>query len=120
MPSKSDAETLLATILEGIGLPFYAVDKDWRITLYNKAAERHFGQPAETMIGTGLWDHFAEDRSTERGRLLHTAMAERATLKGGILSLTSRPRLLRHVPSRRWARRVRARCDGPAQRGEAA
>ncbi|HEY2872093.1 MAG TPA: PAS domain-containing protein [Reyranella sp.] len=90
MPSESDAETLLATILEGIGLPFYAVDKDWRITLYNRAAERHFGQPAETMIGTGLWDHFAEDRSTERGRLLHKAMAERATLKGETLSLTGR------------------------------
>ena len=74
MPSSPDAETLLDTILEGIGLPFYAVDKDWRITLYNKAAERHFDQPAEKMIGSGLWDHFAEDRGAERGRLLHKAM----------------------------------------------
>jgi PAS domain S-box-containing protein len=90
MPSDLDAETLLTTILEGIGLPFYAVDKDWRIYLYNKAAERHFGQPAEKMIGTGLWDHFAEDRGTERGRLLHKAMAQRETLKGETLSMTGR------------------------------
>ena len=62
MPSEPDAETLLATILEGIGLPFYAVDKDWRIYLYNGAAERHFGQPAEQMIGTTLWEHFPQDR----------------------------------------------------------
>jgi len=90
MPPAPDAEALLSTILEGIGLPFYAVDKDWRITLYNKAAERHFGQPAEKMIGTGLWDHFSEDRNTERGRLLHQAMAERETLRGETLSLTGR------------------------------
>ena len=90
MPAQPDAETLLTTILEGIGLPFYAVDKHWRITLYNKAAERHFGQPAGTMIGAGLWDRFAEDRSSERGRLLHKAMAERETLKGETLSLTGR------------------------------
>jgi PAS domain S-box-containing protein len=90
MPPAPDAEALLSTILEGIGLPFYAVDKDWRITLYNKAAERHFGQPAEKMIGSGLWDHFAEDRGTERGRLLHQAMAERETLRGETLSLTGR------------------------------
>ena len=90
MPSSPDAETLLDTILEGIGLPFYAVDKDWRIYLYNKAAERHFDQPAEKMIGSGLWDHFAEDRGAERGRLLHKAMAERQTLRGETLSLTGR------------------------------
>ncbi len=90
MPSRPDAETLLSTILEGIGLPFYAVDKDWRITLYNSAAERHFDQPAEKMIGTRLWDHFAEDRGAERGRLLYQAMTQRETLKGETLSLTGR------------------------------
>ena len=88
MPSRPAAETLLVTILEGIGLPFYAVDKDWRIYLYNQAAERHFGKPAEKMIGTRLWDHFANERSAERGRLLHQAMARRETLRGETLSLT--------------------------------
>ncbi len=90
MPSRPDAETLLSTILEGIGLPFYAVDKDWRIYLYNQAAERHFGKPAEKMIGSVLWDHFAKDRSAERGRLLHQAMTQRETLRGETLSLTGR------------------------------
>ncbi|MBS0522949.1 MAG: PAS domain-containing protein [Proteobacteria bacterium] len=90
MPSPPDAETLLDTILEGIGLPFYAVDKDWRIFLYNSAAERHFGQPAEKMIGTSLWEHFPQDRPSDRSRLLHDAMARRETLRGETLSLTGR------------------------------
>jgi PAS domain-containing protein len=42
------------------------------------------------MIGTGLWNHFAEDRTAERGRLLHKAMAERETLRGETLSRTGR------------------------------
>jgi PAS domain S-box-containing protein len=90
MPVRPDAETLLATILEGIGLPFYAVDKDWQIYLFNKAAELHFGQRAEQMIGTDLWQHFPQDRTAERGRILQKAMSERETLKGETLSLTGR------------------------------
>jgi PAS domain S-box-containing protein len=90
MAARPDAETLLATILEGIGLPFYAVDKDWRIYLYNGAAERHFGRPAEQMIGTTLWEHFGRDRTTERGRILEDAMARRETVEGEALSRMGR------------------------------
>jgi PAS domain S-box-containing protein len=90
MPAERDAETLLATILEGIGLPFYAVDKDWRIYLYNGAAEHHFGKPAAQMIGSTFWQHFPQEESVERGRILHDAMARRETVKGETLSLTGR------------------------------
>src|SRR5579872_5870679 len=90
MPSRPDAETLLSTILEGIGLPFYAVDKDWRIYLYNGAAERHFGKPAAQMIGTTFWQHYPQEISVERGRLLHDAMPRRETVTGETLSLTGR------------------------------
>jgi PAS domain-containing protein len=90
MPARPDTETLLATILEGIGLPFYAVDKDWRVYLYNTAAERHFAVPAEKMIGTVIWDHFPQEPDAERGHILHDAMAQRATVEGETLSLTGR------------------------------
>jgi two-component sensor histidine kinase len=74
----------------GIGLPFYAVDRDWRIYLYNAAAERHFGRPASQMIGTDAVGEFPQDRTEERGRILHEAMARRATLRGETLSLMGR------------------------------
>ena len=44
-PIRLDPELLLRTILEGMGQPFYAVDGEWRITLYNEDAARHFGRP---------------------------------------------------------------------------
>jgi len=90
MPSRPDAETLLATILEEIGLPFYAVDKDWRIYLYNRAAEHHFGKPAGEMIGTTFWQHYPQEETAGRGRLLHDAMARRQIVTGETLSLTGR------------------------------
>src|SRR5438045_924673 len=90
MATCPDAETLLATILEGIGLPFYAVDKDWRIYLYNGAAERHFARPAAQMIGSTLWENFPQDRTEERGRILLEAMAQREVRRGETLSLMGR------------------------------
>jgi PAS domain S-box-containing protein len=90
MAARPDAETLLATILDGIGLPFYAVDSDWRIYLYNVAAERHFGRSAEQMIGTTLWENFGRDRMTERGRILEDAMARREIVEGETVSRMGR------------------------------
>ena len=82
MPAQPDAETLLATILEGIGMPFYAVDKDWRIYIYNGHAARHFGRTAEQMIGTTVWENFPQDIDAERGRILQNAMSRRETVTG--------------------------------------
>jgi two-component sensor histidine kinase len=90
MPARPDAETLLATILEGIGLPFYAVDKDWRIYLYNGDAARHFGRPAERMIGTTIWENFPQDLHAERGHILQNAMSRREIVTGETMSLMGR------------------------------
>jgi two-component sensor histidine kinase len=90
MAAERDAETLLATILDGIGQPFYAVDRNWRIYLYNRDAAQHFGRTAEQMIGTVLWDNFPQDIDTERGRILHDAMARREIVKGETMSLVGR------------------------------
>ena len=87
MAAELDGETLLTTILEGIGQPFYAVDADWRITLYNGDAARHFGRAAAEMVGRRLWDVFPEDVHAERGRILFDAMAGRRMVKGETLSM---------------------------------
>ena len=90
MPAERDAEMLLATILEGIGQPFYAVDGNWRIYLYNRDAARHFGRTAEQMIGTTIWENFPQDVDAERGRILRDAMARREIVRGETMSLVGR------------------------------
>ena len=86
-PIRLDPELLLRTILEGMGQPFYAVDGEWRITLYNEDAARHFGRPASEMLGRKLWDVFAHEVQAERGRILIDAMARRTVVKGETLSM---------------------------------
>jgi hypothetical protein len=36
MAKELDAQTLLNTIVEGLSQPFYAVDRDRRITIYDE------------------------------------------------------------------------------------
>lgn len=87
MAAPLDPNILLNTILEGMGQPFYAVDGEWRITLYNEDAARHFGRPATEMLGRKLWDVFAHDVHAERGRILFDAMTRRTIVKGETLSM---------------------------------
>ena len=90
MAAERDADMLLATILDGIGQPFYAVDKNWRIFLYNRDAAQHFGRTAEQMIGTTIWENFPQDVDTERGRILQDAMTRRELVQGETLSRMGR------------------------------
>jgi PAS domain S-box-containing protein len=75
------SEAGLAAILDGIGEGFYAVDRDWRIILFNQEAARHFRRPPQDMLGRGLWDALAGARETELGRLFHQVMASRETIR---------------------------------------
>jgi PAS domain S-box-containing protein len=45
-------------ILERIGDAFFALDKDWNVTYWNKRAEEIIGIPREDLIGNNLWDKF--------------------------------------------------------------
>ena len=56
--AEESVETRLATILEGIGDAFYALDGRWRFTYVNRAAQEHFGLLAEEMLGRAIWDVF--------------------------------------------------------------
>jgi PAS domain S-box-containing protein len=71
----SDAR--LAAVLESISEVYYAVDSDWRMTLFNRSAEEFFGKPREEILGRKLWDLFPGGEASEFGRLLKLAMDER-------------------------------------------
>lgn len=55
----------LSVILEGIGDAFYILDRDWRFTYINRAAETFFGAPRETMLGRLICDVFPQSKGTE-------------------------------------------------------
>jgi PAS domain S-box-containing protein len=47
-------------ILESIGDCFYAVDRNWVVTYWNKQAEIVFDCPKETILGKYVWDVFPD------------------------------------------------------------
>ncbi len=62
---KSEIEILKAyeeknIILESIGDAFYALDKNWVVTYWNKEAEKLLSITKEEIIGRNLWDVFPE------------------------------------------------------------
>lgn len=47
-------------ILESIGDAFFAVDKNWVVTYWNKHSEALLGMPRERIIGKNLWEIYTE------------------------------------------------------------
>ncbi|HET6972074.1 MAG TPA: HWE histidine kinase domain-containing protein [Phenylobacterium sp.] len=75
-PSVDDR---LAAVLDGISDVYYAVDRHWRFTLFNRAAESFFGAKRDQLLGRDIWEVFPQGRGTEFGRLLEQAMNLRKT-----------------------------------------
>jgi PAS domain S-box-containing protein len=71
----------LKTILNGIGEGFYAVDRDWRIILFNDEAAQHFKRAPEDVIGRNLWETFPRARETGLGQLFLKTMKSRETTR---------------------------------------
>jgi PAS domain S-box-containing protein len=65
--SGSD-ETRLLELIEGIGDAFYALDRSWRFTHINRAAETYFARPRHEMLGQVVWDIFPQSAGTELRR----------------------------------------------------
>jgi PAS domain S-box-containing protein len=90
-PSIADAtlqlELELATILEGIGEGFYAVDRDWRLTRFNLAAARHLGREPVSVLGKVLWEVFPSANGSELQRLYRQVMATRVAASGETASI---------------------------------
>jgi len=50
-------------LLESIGSPFCAVDKNWIVKYWNKRAEEELGLPKENIVGRNLWQVFTNHKS---------------------------------------------------------
>ena len=74
-------EAGLNTILNGIGDGFYALDRDWRIILFNSEAAKHFRCKPEDMLGQVLWEKLPAARYTTLGRLFVKTMESRDTVR---------------------------------------
>jgi PAS domain S-box-containing protein len=67
----------LDDLIESVSDAFYAVDRDWRVVICNRAAEEFFGFGRETVLGRSLWEIFPAGRDSDFGRCCFAAM-ERA------------------------------------------
>ncbi|WP_176559314.1 sensor histidine kinase [Rubellimicrobium roseum] len=51
-------ERHLRAVLDSVSDCFYAVDRNWRITVFNRAAERYFGRRRDEVLGLVIWEAF--------------------------------------------------------------
>lgn len=61
-------------ILESIGDAFFAIDKNWTVTYWNKQAEIILGKLKEEMIGKNFWSKFPDTIDSEFYVQYHGAM----------------------------------------------
>ena len=65
-------------ILESIGDGFFAVDKNWVVTYWNKMAEKNLTVPKSSILGHKLWDVFSESIGSYSYLQYHKAMEEKS------------------------------------------
>ena len=75
----ADHDARLESVLESISDAFYALDRDWRYVIFNRAAEQYFGVARDDVIGRSMWDLFPQGRGTPFERYCRRAMEERVT-----------------------------------------
>jgi two-component sensor histidine kinase len=85
-------EAGLATILDGIGEGFYAVDRDWRLILFNNDAAKHFRCKPEDVLGRVVWEAFPGTRETSLGRLFFKVMESREAIRSETESIVFKGR----------------------------
>lgn len=61
-------------ILESIGDAFFAVNKEWIVTYWNKTAEKALNIPRERIINKNLWSVFTDSEYSESYNRYHQAM----------------------------------------------
>jgi|GEM_PF-5069821 len=61
-------------ILESIGDAFFAVDKNWAVTYWNKTAEKVLFKSKKEMLSQNLWDVFPESVDSKSYRQYHLAI----------------------------------------------
>ena len=76
MPERIKEKTGLSTILESIADGVFTIDREWRITSFNRAAERITGASREKAIGQKCFDIF-------QANICQSACALKQTLETG-------------------------------------
>ena len=76
--SEKSAEVV--DILESITDGFYALNKNWEVTYFNKTAEKVLGCRREEIIGKNLWDFFPRSREGKFFPEYQRAMVERVSV----------------------------------------
>jgi len=71
----------LIEALDSIGDPFYALDRQWRFTYVNAAAERLFQHQRHDVLGKSLWEQFPEWGKTDCYREYHRALEQNAPVQ---------------------------------------
>jgi PAS domain S-box-containing protein len=70
----------IADVLEAMTDGLMVVDRDWRLTYLNAAAEKQNGVARESTLGKSFWEVFPAVVGTEVDRALRRAMAERVAI----------------------------------------
>lgn len=60
-----ETEAQLRAVLESVSECFYALDTEWRFTVFNRASEEYFGVTRDQILGQNLWEVFAQGLGTE-------------------------------------------------------
>lgn len=76
--SEKSAEII--DILESITDGFYALNKNWEITYFNKTAEKILGRKREEVIGKNIWDCFPHSKDGKFYQEYERAMTERISV----------------------------------------
>ena len=69
----------VAHMLEALSDPFYTLDREWRYSYMNAAAERVLNLRREDVIGRVVWEKFPRARDSRFFRTVHRAMEENVT-----------------------------------------
>ena len=68
-------------MLESISDGFYALDREWRYVVLNRAAEEFFGVRRQKLLGRVMWDLFPQGRGTPFEAACKRAMNEGAVTR---------------------------------------
>jgi len=72
----AEAHRQTGQVLERITDGFIALDREWRFTYVNEAAERIIGQTRDELLGTTIWERFPWAKAMPAYSAFHRAMAE--------------------------------------------
>ncbi|MGV3720918.1 MAG: PAS domain S-box protein [Actinomycetota bacterium] len=82
--ARQDAEAAkgqVEAILDSLTDVFLSVDREWRVTHINRAAERYLQAPQQELIGRNVWEQFPEAVSLAFHREAHRAVRERTPVE---------------------------------------